>query len=400
MIKEIINQYFKDFDFDIRKSKDARYIDQKVTPDVLCIIADCVLNYVADRDIEFTKDDIWEDQYFIKNVKAIFNKPDAKNKNVRLEFDKFTSQPLKSLAYAQILSLKRKKGKNWYKIINKQILRYVALRERNTYNFLYIYLLKVLKDSDFLKYFEEFKNKCNSNIINRSYFQDLKSQYIKFILGNTKINTEIEINRIFPKVLNVYACKNFIQGTIKGHLSKRQIYFTDLMYNRVNWRDVNKTKHISRNEALLMQESLLPPKKSYSVYLVQKMKNEIRKRHIESELKDQWANGEATEVHHIFPSKLFPKLIAYPENLINLTPTQHKNKAHPNNKTKEINKDYQLDCLLAKSYSIEKSINKGEFFYRKESFIYVINTGLKVKLDQDLSFVDIRRELARIYNNI
>jgi|SRR5437660_10719339 len=111
-MKEQIEQYFKNFDFDIRKSKDARFMDQKVTPDVLSIMADCVLNYVADRDIEFTKDDIWNDQYFIKNVKDIFKKPDAKNETTRLEYDKFTSQPLRMLAYAKVLHIDKKQRKN------------------------------------------------------------------------------------------------------------------------------------------------------------------------------------------------------------------------------------------------------------------------------------------------
>ena len=93
-----INEFFSRFDFDVRKSKDARFMDQKVTPDVLCIMADCVLNYTADHDIEFTKDDIWNDSYFNKNVKAIFNKPAANNITTRYEFDKFTSQPLRTLA--------------------------------------------------------------------------------------------------------------------------------------------------------------------------------------------------------------------------------------------------------------------------------------------------------------
>jgi hypothetical protein len=43
---EIINEHLNKFDFDVRKSRDARFMDQKVTPDVLCIIADCVSNFV------------------------------------------------------------------------------------------------------------------------------------------------------------------------------------------------------------------------------------------------------------------------------------------------------------------------------------------------------------------
>lgn len=118
----------------------------------------------------------------------------------------------------------------------------------------------------------------------------------------------------------------------------------------------------------------------------------------ESEVKDQWGIGEATQVHHIFPRAEFPELAHYVENLILLTATQHNTKAHPNNRTQQINKDYQLTCLLAKSDSIENSLRKGEFVYRKESFVFVLNTGLSEELDYSLDFSTIKRELTRIYN--
>jgi hypothetical protein len=400
-MKEKIKEHFKNFDFDIRKSKDARFMDQKVTPDVLCIMADCILNHVADRNIEFTKDDIWSDQYFIKNVKDIFKKPDAKNETTRLEYDKFTSQPLRMLAYTEVLTMRKKNGKNWYKIANKEILEFIAWKERTAYIFLYVYLLKVLGDSDLLKYFEEFKEKCENKTVNSNDFQDLKNRYSKFIRGNTKINTKIEVNRIFPKVLNIYSCENNIRGTIKGHLSRNQIYFTDLMYNRTNWRDIKKDKHISRQESILEYESLTAKQNpTYSKYQVQKAMNMIRKMYKESEVKDQWAKGEATQVHHIFPQATFPELAAYLENLIKLTPTQHFTKAHPSNQTQEINKDYQLVCLLAKTDSIEKSLNQGQVIYRKEFFIFVVNRGLSIKLDYDLEFTNIKSELVRFYNKV
>ena len=137
---------------------------------------------------------------------------------------------------------------------------------------------------------------------------------------------------------------------------------------------------------------------AYSDYQVQKAMNMIRKMYKESEVKDQWSNGEATQIHHIFPKSEFPQLAHYLENLIKLTPTQHYTKAHPSNKTDAINRDYQLVCLLAKSDSIETSLNRGEFVYRKESFIFVINTGLSEVLDYNLDFRTIKRELTRIYN--
>lgn len=68
--------------------------------------------------------------------------------------------------------------------------------------------------------------------------------------------------------------------------------------------------------------------------------NLLRKIQVESEVHDQWGNGEATQVHHILPKSQFPQLAHYLENLIKLTATQHFTKAHPDNKTQEINRDY------------------------------------------------------------
>ncbi len=235
-----IQKHLKSFDFDIRKTRDARFMDQKVTPDVLCIIADCILNFDANRNLEFTKDDIWNDDYFNTNVKAIFNKPDTQNETTRQEYDKFTSQPLRTLAYANILEMRKEGHKNLYKITNQLLLEFIAMKERNAYIFLYHYLVKVLLDSNFLRFFEDFKNKCiANNTITEEDFQDLKKRFQRFIIGNTMINGQLEVNRIFPKILNIYSCENNIQGSIKGRLSKRQIYYTDLMYNRPNWRDID-----------------------------------------------------------------------------------------------------------------------------------------------------------------
>jgi len=398
MIENITN-HLANFDYDVRKIGDARFMDQKVTPDVLCIIADCVLNFDADQNLEFSKDDIWNDNYFNTNVKGIFNKPDAQNETTRLEYDKFTSQPLRTLAYAGILSMKKDGRKNMYKIENRALLEFIGLKERNAFIFLYHYLTKVLADSNMLRHFDTFKNQCLNGTITNNEFQDLKTRFQRFIIGNTAINGTTEVNRIFPKILNVLSCQNNIEGTIKGRLSKHQIYYTDLMYNRPNWRDVDKSKSTSRNEAISEHENLMiEQNEAYSDYQVQKAMKMIRKMYTASEINDQWANGEATQIHHIFPKAEFPLLAHYLENLIKLTPTQHYTKAHPSNKTQQIDRDYQLVCLLAKTDSVESSLRKGEFVYRKESLVYVINKGLTETLEYDIDFRTIKRELTRIYN--
>jgi|GEM_PF-1833134 len=48
-MNEQINEHLQKFNYDVRKSGNARFIDQKVTPDVLYIVANCVLEYVKDN---------------------------------------------------------------------------------------------------------------------------------------------------------------------------------------------------------------------------------------------------------------------------------------------------------------------------------------------------------------
>lgn len=392
-MRDVISSYLNQFDLDIRKSGDARFMDQKCTPDVVCFIADCVINTIQ-LNQTFVVSDIWESQYFIKNTRAIFNKPWATDKKAQHEYDKFIQQPLKMLAYAQILEVKKNGNQNVYKIRNEEILDYIAQRERNTYNFLYCYFEKVLTDSGLWRYFIDYKN----NPQTKESFNELKARYTRFIIGHTAINGEVEVYRIFPKILNVFAVENQLQGSEKGHISKYIFTFSDLMYNRKNWRDLNKEKSITRQEAEL-QGFDIEQQEAYNSYYVQKAIALIRKIHSESEVHDQWGNGEATQVHHIFPKSDFPQIAHYIENLILLTATQHNTKAHPSNKTQQVNKDYQLTCLLAKSDSIENSLLRfGEKYYRKESFVYVINVGLSSNVDMTLSFADLKTRLIQIYN--
>ena len=390
-----ISDFLNQFDLDVRKSGDARFMDQKCTPDVVCFIADCIMN--LDPQGEFVVQDIWDMQYFVKNASAIFGKPSPKNVTAKHEYDKFIQQPLRMLAYAHVLGMEKRGTVNHYWIANQEILDYISTKERNAYNFLYIYITKVLSDSNILKLFEKFRQACYKGSVTQQDYLELKDKYTRFIIGNTAINGEVEVYRIFTKVINVYSAENDIQGTEKGRLSKHIITFSDLMYNRKNWRDIGKSKSQTRQEAASMEE--ISQQEAYENYQITKAMNLIRKIQLDSEVKDQYAIGEATQVHHIFPKSQFPEIAHYLENLIKLTPTQHYTKAHPNNHTQTTNRDYQLVCLLAKSQNIEKSImTVGEKYYRKESFIYVINVGLDAELSLKLSFADIRKQLRLLYN--
>lgn len=360
------------------------------------------INFVGnDKNKSFTVADIWNSQYFIKNVKAIFNKPLATNPTTNSEYDKFIQQPLRMLAYANILNIEKIGITNHYNIANYEILEYISIKDRNAYLFLCDYLEKVLTDSGIFKYFEEYKLALEKDNLDSDAFDKLKTRFQKFIIGNTNINGVVEVNRIYPKILNIYATQNNLPGTVKGFLSKHDFYYTDLMYNRKNWRDLDKNKNVSRQESEEEYDTLISENENpYNNYLVHKAMNIIRRLYTESEIKDQWANGDATQIHHIFPKSKFPQLAHYLENLIKLTATQHYTKAHPNNKTDSINLDYQLVCLIAKIDSIEKSLKKNEIYYRKESFIYCINTGLTQNLNFELNFKQIKTQLAIIYNDL
>ena len=396
---EYIKDYLSKFDLDIRKSKYSRFIDQKVTPDVLSFISDCIGNIVAGRDnFEFTSKDLLVSDYFEKNVRFIFNKPSPNNPNTSNEYDKFINQPLRMLVYAHVLE-DRKDGNGYiYKITSHEILQYISIKERNALNFLYIYLVKVLSDSGLLSFFERYRDLYKENKLDNSDLHEIKKRFQKFLIGNTKIKGLLEANRIFPKIINIYCYINEIPGTVGGNLSKSTFQFYELMYNRTNFRDLKKVKTITRQEADDLKVDMIQ-QNGYIDYQITRAMNQIKNKYPTSEVKDQWNKGTADYVHHIFPKHQFLQIAAYLENLIKLTSYQHFTLAHPKGNTHVIDKDYQLVCLLAKGDSILESMSKGEYFYSKESYIYVVNTGLSTNLSMNLNIKDVQKELNKIYQS-
>lgn len=389
--QELIQNQLRKQNLDIRATNNARFMDQKVTPDVLTFIADCIVNFVAgDLKKEFTKNDIWHSDYFKKNVKIIYSKPEADNETVQHEFDKFTAQPIKTLAYSGILQEENRGNANYYVVKNADLLEYVSLSDRKALEFLSVYIQEVMGASGFLSRLEDYKSKYEARQLSANDFREVKDAFEKFIIGNTPIQGETEVRRIFPKVFNVYAVTYGLPGSESGRMTDHPFYSSDLMYNRVNFRDINKEKGLSRGEAA----SITQHKEEYSNYEMKKAMDAIRKRHApNSEVRDQYARGEATQVHHIFSKSTHPHLRATLENLILLTPQQHNTLAHPGNKTSSVDPAYQLICLGAKVDSVESSVRSDDAFYSKESLIDVINLGLDAKLTIASDFQGIRNRL-------
>ncbi len=396
-MNDLILEHFNNYDFDIRKTKDARFMDQKVTPDVLCIIADCVMEFISDENNKvFTANDIWDFEYTNKNVMDIFRKPSVDNINAENEYDKFFSQPLRMLAYAWVLKLEKKSNRNYYKVNNFKILEYISIKERNSLNFIQLYLEKVLLDSWIYKFFNIFFEKQD-----KTAYQYLRKSYISFIIENTNINLPLEPGRIFTKILNPLAFKYWKYWTSKWHISKIPITLDELLYNRPNWRDIWKIKSDTREEHISkLWEDEFKWLALYNYKMTKSKKLIKRLYQPNSELQDEFSNWTATQVHHIFMASEFPEISYFPENLILLTPTQHLAKAHPDNNTKAICKDYQLLLIMAKSGNIEKSLEKSESYYSKEDFVYVLNTWLQSSISEKLSFPEIIGEVDKIYNFI
>ena len=81
-------------ELDVRLTHDARFSDQKCTPDIVCFIADCIINTKC-KDRIFSVYDLWETDYFCDNMQAKFGKRARTDERDRHEYDKVLAQPSK-----------------------------------------------------------------------------------------------------------------------------------------------------------------------------------------------------------------------------------------------------------------------------------------------------------------
>ncbi|PWL03578.1 hypothetical protein [Hallerella porci] len=372
-------------DFDIRINHDARYVDQKCTPDIVCFIADCILN-TSCANKSFSINDLWEETFFEQNCRVVFGKPSPTDPKARNEYNKVLSQPLKLLAYAHVLNVVNQGRNLIFKVAEQKVLEFISIKERNAFQFLYFFFKAVVEQSGIKRFFDEYESMCkeNPNLAKDTIY----SRYHKFISANTPSQSKIDCDRMFHKVFNIFAFSKGLPGS-----NGKILNWYDLMYNRLNWRDTGKKKSETREESEKTKIKNIN-ENFYLDYQVKKAIRLIKQMHGEiSEVNDDLAAGKATEVHHIFPKSKYPLLAAYLENLILLTSSQHRQRAHVNSNFNTINPDYQLCCLLAKSRTIEKYIiANGETCYTKKAFTYIVNEGLEKKLIEDSDSFDVMRK--------
>lgn len=400
-----IIDFCNNYDYDIRKSGNGRWIDQKCTADVTNIIADCIMNFVGEGlDTTFTSLEIWHSDYAIENIEAIFKKPGLESKYAKNEYDKFFQQPMEMLAYSGVLIKYKKGNRNYYQVNDYNVLEYIALREKNTLFFIKTYIEKVLTDSGIMYLFEAFFEKQT-----KENYEHLKKGFSNFTIKYTKINGETECNRIFIKILNPLAYFRDAYGTERGRISRQIITYDMLMYNRNNFRDIyaDKPKDVTRKEF----KKNSPPQinDAYFKYLSIKAKKFIRK------FNDTYRNGKsehyeprhlldkATNIHHIFAESEYPEISAHLENLIALTPTQHFNYAHPDGRTQEVNESYQHLLLISKVDRINENFkdNSVETIYDFSKLLYVLYVGfddVKVLNIPDMNFSAVINTINIFYS--
>lgn len=386
-----IQDFIKRQNLDIRVSKNGRFTDQKCIPDVLCAVAECVLAYIdGDNTKGFTKDDIWHSDYANELITESFSKPDVESDSTTSEYDKFFAQPLKLFAAANVLVETKQCRTNYYKIKELNILEYVAQREKNALDFLYVYLDKVMTDTGCIHLFNDFFTMQDKD----SFFklcEGLDYLYHTY----TPITGQYEPSRIYNKIINIFAFKKRKLGSVKGRVSKYPITIDELRYNRVNWRDVDKSKGMSRQEFAQQSSISISNNKGYYERAVTKAKEFVHSIEKYSEV-HPYPAYIATEAHHIFMKSEFPSIADCAENIIALTGTEHYSYAHPNRNTQRTDPNYQMVCLLSKLDSIERNFQNGGNDYSLADFVMVLNIGLKTEqFNEQMGFAGIKANLLQ-----
>lgn len=386
-----IRSFVEKHNYDVRKSGNARFTDQKCIPDVVCAVAECIIEYIdGNTCARFSKDDIWHSEYANRLLSECFSKPDTENEAMSSEYDKFFAQPMKMLASAGILSEEKEKGVNVYQVIEYDILTFISIREKNALIFLDTYLSKVMSDSGCMPYFDDF-----FTLQNKNSFETLREKLTYLYKNYTPVKGNYEPPRIYNKIINIMAFRRRKKGTIRGSLSKWPVTIDEIRYNRINWRDTEKPKGMSRQEYATQLDNRVENYSGYYERAVNQAKKFVKELERFSEV-HHYPSYVATDAHHIFMKSEFPELADMPENIIALTGTEHYAYAHPNRNTQRTDPDYQMICLLSKLDSIERNFQNGNADYSLNDFTVVLNKGLDTdEFNEQMGYEGIKANLLK-----
>lgn len=387
--ENLLTKFIKDQNLTLsNRPKNPRFFDQKVQCDVLEIISRCILNLSNDTDTTFTRKSLQTNIFTKELVREVFKKPETTDKSAANEYDKFFKQNLDFLSFYKILERTGAGGK-FYKILKKEVLEFLSNSTRNALKFIIITNKEFIIQNKLYDIFELFFNKQNK----KSYLE-LRDYFINFIYSNTNIKNKAEPTRIFTPFINPLSYERNLLGTEKGRISETEISFDALLYGKPNWRDLlsekprNKTRKewLSQNLNQLDEED--KPYDSSEII----SKRDIKKRHNGNS--EYSGEKDAIETHHIFPKCDFPQFRHYKENLIRLTPNEHRVRAHPDGYTQRVDYKFQKELLISKLNSIQISIDKKDNFYDLNNF----NEILEFVYKKEFKYSNIKDLKSAILN--
>lgn len=92
LTQQAVIDFCGQYNYDIRKSGNGRWIDQKCAADVVTVIADCIYNYALENaNGDFTTLDIWHSGYAVENVENIFKKPGVESLAAKMSMISFSN---------------------------------------------------------------------------------------------------------------------------------------------------------------------------------------------------------------------------------------------------------------------------------------------------------------------
>lgn len=386
-----IDQHLSNLDIKLVEKKPLTFTNQKIKADVIEVIAELIIRYIEDNDNYFSAPELRENTGNNEIISRTFSKPLTDDPLAAREMDKFFSQPCSYLAFYNILELKKENNRNYYTVLRKDILEYLSKNTLNSLNFI------ISANKKFVNSNLELKEPFNKffTIQDRETFTKAKDAFIKFVKKYTDIKEEFEPKRVFTPFFNSLAYDLRKKGTLRGRLSPRAIVYSELKYNRPNFYDesidlpvgVTRQEYLPTYIASLNEQEGLDAEERSAIRKVKRYHNQI----------SEYSRLEnAVETHHMFTRSSFESLRSFKENLINITPDEHRVKAHPNSNFGIVDEKFQIELLLAKL----KSILADQNFYDLKSFIFILNTGFNEQLDDNTSVDEIKDFLTKRLKNL
>jgi len=369
------------------------HYEQKTTPDLLWCVAHVILDLIKD-DLNrvFSDTDVRSSHIFNSLMQDYFSKPpqiEAEN-----EYNKVSSYQLGILTFAGVLQQMSSRPKT-YKVNAIEALEYIAVNDLNAVRFLGEYAEKLIQDNGLREVFENYRKNPN-----QSNHLLAKEVYWKWARTHTAVKGEDRKHtyRVFNKIFNVFCYKNRLPGEDASNITTGVCPYSFLIYNRENFRDKDMPGGMTRQQ---YDNEILSEVDTAGIVdtLERKSKDLVKKKYNnDSELRESrwgYAPNRVVEVHHMLPKHSYPQFSLSRENLIVLTPDQHRSFAHRGN-YRTIDSAFQIICLKKKFEHIQVSLDVGDDFYNLKRFIQILNTCFNWILDENANAEQVGLALATI----